>query len=364
MKSSLHIAITTCFLLLACSKEEHRSDRKAPVQDHSQMVMLDAGQQELTHIELETASTSTISAQTTVVGRIAEDKNRSVTISARVNGRIDKLYVRQEGERVVNGQALYSIYSEDLLTNQNDYLSALEQRKKFAGQNSTVEAVIESARKKLSLWGMTEQQLKNLEVEKRPSSLLTYHSNYNGFLSELLIREGEYVQIGKLLFEIADLHSVWIEAQVYQNEIKYLSDETKATIRIDGLPLKEFEGKVVFENPTLEANSKINLVRFIINDADNSMRPGMMARVTIMHQKKEALIIPKSALLIGEMTLVWIETTPGMYQSQAVRTGIENKDFVEIIHGLQEGDKVVTSGAYLLNSDFILKKGAVKVHSH
>ena len=109
-----------------------------------------------------------------------------------------------------------------------------------------------------------------------------------------------------------------------------------------------------FENPAMEDNSKISLACF----SNNMIKPGMMARVTIDHDPKQTLVIPKSSLLIGRMTMVWVEVMPGMFESRTVETGIENKKFVEIISGLKEGERVVTSGAYLLNSAFILKKGA------
>lgn len=131
---------------------------------------------------------------------------------------------------------------------------------------------------------------------------------------------------------------------MYTNEIKYFNEKTEASISIEAFPQKTFKAKMVFENPAMEENSKINLVRFRIENNDNMIKPGMMARVTINHHPKQTLVIPKRALLIGRMTMVWIE--------------IENKQFVEIISGLKEGERVVTSGAYLLNSEFILKQGA------
>jgi len=145
---------------------------------------------------------------------------------------------------------------------------------------------------------------------------------------------------------------------VYTNEIKYFNEKTEASISIEAFPQKTFKAKMVFENPAMEENSKINLVRFRIENNDNMIKPGMMARVTINHHPKQTLVIPKRALLIGRMTMVWIEVMPGMFESRTVETGIENKQFVEIISGLKEGERVVTSGAYLLNSEFILKQGA------
>ncbi len=324
----------------------------------STRLTLDNEQQMLANIMIGTARFTIISAQTTLTGTISADENKLTTITARVKGRIDRLFVRQEGEHIVNGQALYSIYSEELLADQNDYLSTLLHLDKFPGQQATVDGLVQGGRKKLLLWGMTESQIKNLEANRQASALLTYYSTNKGFVVNQLVNEGAYTEIGKPLFQIADLSSVWVETQVYANELQYLTEKTEASITIEGLPQKPFKAKMVFENPAIEENSKISFVRFRIDNTNNIIKPGMMARITINHQPKQALVIPKSSLLIGRMTMVWIEVMPGMFESRTVETGIENKTLVEIISGLKEGERVVISGAYLLNSEFILRKGA------
>ena len=328
------------------------------MEENDSMVTVSNEKQILANIIVDTARVTMIAMQTTLTGKISADENKLTTISSQVPGRIDRLLVRQEGEHIVNGQALYSIYSEELLADQNDYLSAIQQRNKFPGQQTTVDALIQGGRKKLLLWGMTESQIKKLETSHQASALLTYHSGHTGFVAKLLVSEGEYTQIGTPLFQIVDLRSVWVETQVYTNEINYFNEKTEASISIEAFPQKTFKAKMVFENPAMEENSKINLVRFRIDNNNNMIKPGMMARVTINHHPKQTLVIPKSALLIGRMTMVWIEVMPGMFESRTVETGVENKQFVEILSGLKEGERVVTSGAYLLNSEFILKQGA------
>lgn len=342
-------------------KVESKNESK---EDHSNMVMLDEEKQVLANIAIDTVKLTTIKTQTTFVGKVSANENKATIITARVKGRIDRLFIRQEGEQVVSGQALYSIYSEELLADQNDYLSAMQQLDKFPAQQTTVNELIQSGRKKLQLWGMTEQQIKALEKNQQASALLTYYSGYSGFIIKLLVNEGEYTEIGKPLFQVANLGTVWIEAEVYVNEIRYLNVGTEASVKIDALPQKIFKGKIVFENPTLEENSKVNVVRFQIDNENNLIKPGMMARVTIDYNQKETLVVPKEALLIGRMKMVWIEVEPGMFESRTVETGIENKSFVEILSGVSEGERVVITGAYLLNSEFILKRGAVKAHSH
>ncbi len=338
--------------------------KKESKEDHSNMVMLDEEKQVLAHITVDTVKTKVIKTQTTFVGKVSANENTANVITARIKGRIDRLFIRQEGEEINNGQALYSIYSEELLADQNDYLSARQQQNKFPSQQTEVKELIQGGRKKLQLWGMTEQQIKVLEEKQQASTLLTYYSGYNGFITKLFINEGEYTEIGKTLFQLADLGTVWVEAEVYANEISLLNTQTEASIKVDALPEKTFKGKIVFENPSLEENSKVNLVRFQVDNQQNLIKPGMMARVTIDYNRKKTLVIPKEALLIGRMKMVWIEVEPGMFESRTVETGIENKSFVEILSGISEGERVVTTGAYLLNSEFILKRGAVKAHTH
>ncbi len=349
---------------MALIKVERAKDTVAQHATDSNSLMFDEEKQILANISVDTVRVGSIGPETILSGKVTTNENKVNTITARVSGRIDRLFLRQAGEQISHNQPLYSIYSEQLLADQNDYLSVLEQQGKFPGQELTISELIKAGRKKLQLWGMTEEQIKKLEKDKETSALLTYYSPYNGFVTQLLISEGEYTEIGKPLFQIADLKSVWVEAQLYANEIKSLTDRTDATIIVEAFPDKIYKGTLVFENPSLEENSKINLVRFYINNDDKNIKPGMMARVIIHHGKKQALVIPKSALLIGSMKMVWIESSTGMFESRIVETGIENKKFAEVLSGLQEGDLLVTSGAYLLNSEFILKKGAVKAHSH
>ncbi len=324
----------------------------------STMLTLDNEKQLLANIIIDTVRFTMISTQTTLTGTISVDENKLTTITARIKGRIDRLFLREEGGRILQGQALYSIYSEELLADQNDYLSTLQHLDKFPGQKTTVDGLIQGGRKKLLLWGMTELQINDLEANQQASPLLTYYSANKGFVVKQLVNEGEYIEIGKPLFQIADLSSVWVETQVYTNELQYVTEKTEASITIEGLSQKTFKARMVFENPALEENSKISLVRFRIDNTNNIIKPGMMARVTINHHSKQTLVIPKTALLIGRMTMVWIEVMPGMFESRTVETGIENKYFVEIISGIKEGERVVASGAYLLNSEFILKQGA------
>ena len=166
------------------------------------------------------------------------------------------------------------------------------------------------------------------------------------------------------LFEIADLRSVWIETQVYPQEFAHLKQDPTVTIEFESLPGKEYVAQLIFSTPSLEENQKIDLVRFAIENPDEQIKPGMMAYVRIKGVGKEALVIPKSAILLEQMKIVWVESEKGMFERRMVTTGVENKREVEVLSGIESGEKVVSSGAYLLNSEFVLQQGGAQTHNH
>ena len=217
--------------------------------------------------------------------------------------------------------------------------------------------MVESARRRLELWTLTEKQISEIERTGKISPLITFYSNRSGYLSELLVREGEYVEAGAALFQLADLSSLWIEAQFYSDEINYLSQSPALQIEFEAFSGERIQGEIVYASPRLEDNTKINLVRVRIDNKQNKYKPGMMAYVFLKRNEKRTLVIPKSALLIGNNITVWVETSDGMFEQHMVEIGIQNKREVEILSGLSAGDQVVTRGAFLLNSAWIVKQG-------
>jgi Cu(I)/Ag(I) efflux system membrane fusion protein len=279
-------------------------------------------------------------------------------VTSRVPGRIDKLFARNPQQFVARGQPLYSIYSEELLSNEQEYLNALQQREQFSSMRSVIDKLIEGARQKLLLWGLSAQQLAVLEKTGKASPLITFNSTASGSLVELSVGEGQYVKTGTPLFRIADLSQLWIEAQMYTDELRWLYEQPSITAEFEAYPGESFKLKPVFNNPGVEADQKISLVRFLFANKEFPIKPGMMVYVNIKRNEKRALVIPKSSILIGNMITAWVKSGDGMYENRMIRLGIQNKKEVEVLDGLKEGEIVVTSGAYLPNSALVLKNGA------
>ena len=337
---------------------------KEKVEEYSYEVMdnnvveLNMREQVLVNLKTDTAKIKTICETITLLGKATTNENNITVISSRIRGRLDKLFVRNTGEEIKSEQVLYSIYSEELLSDENEYLLALKQLADFPSQKNTVNELIKSSKKKLFLWGMNEKQVEELALNKQVSRTVTFYSSVDGYLVELNISEGEYVEIGTPLFKIARSSSVWVEAQVYPYEIKYLQHNSDLSVEFDAFRNEIIKGKIVFESPSFEQNSKISFVRIEIQNKNGNVKPGMMASVILKTNEKKALVIPKSAITLGDMPTIWVEKGKGKYEMRMIHIGIDTKTEVEVLHGIKEGEIIVSSGAYLINSAYVLRNGA------
>lgn len=340
----------------SCSNKE-TEQHNSHAGEHDTMLSLTQAERQAANIRIDSAVVKTLYEETTLIGVAAPDELRVNVISSRVKGRIDKLFVRNPGEFVKSGTPLYSIYSEELLAFENEYLLAIDEDKKATSQKAVTQRMVQSARKRLELLTLSGRQIEMLEKTRDVSPLITFYSNRSGYLSGLLVREGEYADVGTPLFRLADYSTLWIEAQLYSAEIKYLLQAPVLEVEFEAFPGKRLQAEIVYNNPALEENTKINLLRLRVDNINARFKPGMMAYVFLKRNQKETLVIPKSALLVENFTSVWVETPGPMFEQRMVKTGISNKREVEILEGLSPGDRVVISGAYLLNSAWKVKQG-------
>lgn len=363
-KLIIAVVVTIVVSMGACSRNKTVNENHSNHNDGSKegsamdMVTLTERDELYANIKIDTVKQKFIAEYTTLLGTTNFDERKLAIVTARIRGRLDKLFVRNPQQAVTVGQPLYSIYSEELLSYENEFLNALQQQTQFNSMKSVIDQLVESARKKLLLWGLTADQIKELEKTGIASALVTFYSPVAGTLVELPISEGQYVETGTPLFRIADLSQLWIEAQMYTNELKWLYENPSITVELDAFPGESFTAKPVFDNPVVENDQKISIVRFMILNHRLQLKPGMMAYVNIKRNETKTLVIPKSSILVGNMITAWIKTGVGMYENRMIQVGIQNKKEVQVLSGLKEGEQVVTNGSYLLNSALVLKKGA------
>ena len=329
----------------------------APAQNDN-TIRISEAQKELADIKTEFVEVQAISNEKIYPATVTVNQKSMDAITAKIPGRIEMLYYRSAGERIEKGSPLFQIYSEELIAAEKQYLVALQQQKKAAALAIDYTQVSEGARGKLELWGLTGEQLSELQRKGIPESVLTVYADRSGVIAEVMVTMGDYVTEGTAVYKLANLSSVWVEAQVYASEAASIPENSKAHVTFPSLPDKNLEGKITFANPELLTDSKLVLLRMEIPNTNYALTPGMQAYITIHTGEKNALAVPSSAVLRDSKgATVWLKKGPGVYEPRMVEIGVENKEFIEILSGLEEGDAVVTSGAYLLQSEYTFKKG-------
>lgn len=327
-------------------------------------ITIDKRQQELAGIETDTVRLRNISSASTLVGTVAMDEARVRIISSRAPGRIERLFVRSTGATLRIGSPLYSIYSEQLQADEKEYLALLEKSKSAHAATNMVADLLNAARNKLLLWGLTEKQVTDLEKSGSASPLITFYSSEAGYVTGVNISEGMYVQEGSPLFEVTSLDQVWVEAQLYSSEVSATGESKTFQIFSESNPEKVYKGTLVYSNPYVEEGKRVNLLRIRVHNPGSQLIPGTLVSVVPEKSSTDILAVPKSAVLLEKMKTVWVLAHNNTFEQRMVKTAAENSLWVEIISGLKEGELVVTEGAYLISSEYILKSGAGQRHDH
>ncbi|WP_139255256.1 efflux RND transporter periplasmic adaptor subunit [Hymenobacter psychrophilus] len=300
-----------------------------------------------------------------LTGRVVLNPENLVQVSARVPGRVDRLYVRATGETVRAGAPLFAIYSEELLKAQQELLLARAQMRELAGQQIDYAPLADAAQTKLRLWGMTSRQITTLLRSGKVLNPMPYFSPRRGIVQTLNIREGDYVSEGTAVLQLADLSSVWVEAQRYASD-QPLRDGQTVQVSFPAFPGRVVPGRVSFSSPELAGESRVALVRVKIPNPHQQYTPGLQAVVETVGPVSRAepvagggLRVPIAAVLQESAgSSLWVRNPDGRYENRMVKLGPQTGQQVEILSNLKAGEEVVINGAYLLNSEYILQNGA------
>ena len=328
--------------------------------DKKDEIQLSGQQIQLGNIMTDTIGTGTIGDQLVLTATLNFDQMKSSSLSSRVMDRVEKLYFKNLGDYVKKGSPLYDLYSEELNNAKQEYLLTLDKKITFAGETVIdFDQLLQSAKNKLLLWGMSEAQLQELTKNGKAAPITTFYSTAAGYITTLDIREGDYVMEGGTIIKLADLSSLWAEAQVYTSQLADIDRSSIATVQLPDFDGKEIKGRIEFVNPEINPDTRINLIRVSIPNPGNQLKPGMPAYVLLKSPQRKTLTLPIDAVIRdGKGATVWIQTADKTFKSVMVQTGLESDDRIEIISGLTTGEVVVIRGAYLLQSEFIFKKGS------
>lgn len=334
-----------------------------PVKQANSSVMdeieLSEQQVQLGNIHMDTIRSGSIGDQVVLTATLNFDQQKENAVSSRVMGRVEKLYFKNIGDFVSKGAKLFDLYSEELNNAKQEYLLELEKQKTLDNSLIDFTQLVQAAKNKLLLWGMSEAQIQELVKSKKATSLTSIYSNAGGYITAMDIKEGDYVAESGTIVRLADLSTLWAEAQVYSSQLSFMDKGDQAIVQFPDMQGKEVKGKIEFINPELNPATRINLVRVTIPNHGNQLKPGMPAYVIIKNKKHNALSLPIDAVIRDNKgASVWVQISGHKFKYKMVEIGLESNDRVEIKSGLKDGDVVVISGAYLLNSEYIFKIGS------
>ncbi len=297
-------------------------------------------------------------------GRLIVNPEQTEVISSRYAGRIEKLFVKEMGRSVSKGQPIFQIYSEELQTLQQDYLLQLKQVAAFP-EEKIYQSMREAAKNKLRLFGYSDAQIRALTTAGKTAPLLTVYSSASGIVTELNVSEGQYLSEGSPVLKLENFTQLWLEMDVYPNELGNIRLGTKVQASINGVSDEEQTLTIDFISPQMDPSSQILKVRAPIRNPGN-LQAGMQATVFLpLAEISDALSLPLDAVVRDEKGAhVWIKTAKNTYSPRMVRTGEEDAEQIIILSGLENVKEVVVSGAYLLSSEFILKKGTDPMAGH
>ena len=288
------------------------------------------------------------------VGIVVPDKGRNWQFVSRVDGYVQKLDVKSPGEIVEKDAPLLSIYSPDLLTSEREFVELLRMRDEAQSKDAraTPERLIQSAKRRLRLWNVTEEQISELQKTKNPQENLTLLSPFRGIVQSVPVEQGKSVKTGDMLVEVADLRVVWVWAEFYENELPMLRVGQKIDITAKSYPGEKFEGTISLINPFLDEAKRTAKVRIDIPNPDFKLRPAMYVNAELAMEMGEGLTIPASAVMpTGTRNVAFINRGQGKLEPRIVQLGSKYGDSYEVKGGLREGEQVIASANFLIDAE-------------
>ncbi len=283
--------------------------KKSNVKDNGEL-KLSEQQVQLGHITVDTVRKQVLGKELFLTGMLSENQNKAQIISSRVMGRIEKLYFKSIGDKIRIGDPIYEIYSEEINLTLKELKLAYE--KKTIGNNSVdIDRIIFATKAKLILYGLNDSDIDSYTKKEIIPETIIIKSKLQGVISDVAIKEGNYVMDGGDVFRLADYSSFWAEAQVYSEDLPKIINVKNATVTVPEFLGMEFSGKIEFVNPELNASSKINLIRVEIPNKNNQLVAGMQVNFSILLNEYVALALPTDAIIFdAKGATVWLNTAP------------------------------------------------------
>jgi len=332
-------------------------------------VSLSERAQKLAEVRTTAVRRAETAVEVKLLGRLEYDETRERTITPYTAGRIERLFVSNVGAGVGPGQVIADLYSPEVYSAHQDLIQARRQLYSLGSAipvaQSSARAAVEAARNRLMLLGVTNEDIDKMEKSDSPWRYVKIRSSYGGTVLELLVHQGAYVNAGTPLFRIADLSRLWVQLDAYESDLARIKVKQEVSLRVESFPGELFQGKVSFIDPVVDPRMRTARVRVEVTNKDGRLRPGMFAEAVLdapdRHIGTLPLVIPASApLFTGTRSVVYVEVPNKdrpTYEAREVRLGPKAGDLYPVVSGLEEGDRVVTQGAFRIDSDLQIRGG-------
>ena len=291
-------------------------------------------------------------------GVVVYDETRLTTIAPKFSGFVEKLHVNFTGQAVRRGQPLLEIYAPEMVAAQEELLGALRMREQLRESASPAvvdraESLVDAARRRLLLQDISPAQVQEMERTRAVRRTLTLHAPSGGFVTEKMVQAGQAVDMGMPLYRLADLSSVWVEADVYEQDLRFIGLGETVEVEISAWPREPFRGRVSYIYPEVQTDTRTTKVRIELANPAGRIKPGMYATVSIDAPVTErAVVVPRDAVLrSGTHAMVFVEEAPGIYRVREVTVGADAGGRTQILSGLIAGERVVNRANFLLDSE-------------
>jgi Cu(I)/Ag(I) efflux system membrane fusion protein len=320
-------------------------------------VGIDPQRQQLIGLRTAPVTEGPVGGSWRTVGRIAVDETRVHHVSLKFSGFIEQVFVDFVGKQVRAGEPLFSIYSPEVASAEQEYLLALRTRASLgAGAAQAGEDLVSAARERLKLWDIPEAELRRLERTGKAQRTVTLYTPMSGVVTKKDAVMGHRVAEGDMPYEITDLSQVWVLADAYESDLGRVKLGMLASLTLQAFPGKEFRGKVIFLDPILDPKTRTAKVRLAFPNPTGELRPEMFGEVTLRTPARSGLSIPTDAIIdSGTRKVVFVSLGEGKFRPQEVKTGAADGDRAEVLEGLKAGDQVVTRANFLVDSESRLR---------
>lgn len=322
------------------------------------VILVDAQRRQLIGVKTGTVRRESVTKEIRTVGTILADETRVTEVTLKIKAWIGEVDGDFTGKPVTKGERLFTFYSPELWSTQEEYIETYRRSQESSSRNNRIVEVVET---RLRLWGLSDATIASIRSSGKPVEYLPFYAPATGTIMEKNVFEGSAVDAGQTLYRIADLSSLWVEAEIYENELSMIAVGQTTEITLSYSPDSVLEGTISYIYPYLNEGTRTARVRIDVPNPDGVLKPEMYTNVRFQIPMGERLVVPESAVVYaGKSHVAFVDLGEGRIEPRIIQTGIRTNDLIEVRDGLSEGETIVTSAVFLIAAESRLRSGIDK----